>query len=144
MYSVASQNTSEGEYLPTTQVRRLRPKARLGLTRLLDMNKGWQELASVIPHPFREGYLFTSNDIRVMENRQSPSEELLQHWSTMRNKLNKLPTIEDLLNLLVEANLLRAAQYVSEELCKLLGTLLGTLIFPLRNLSSFRTKMRCL
>ncbi|XP_064474004.1 interleukin-1 receptor-associated kinase 4-like [Ornithodoros turicata] len=113
---------AEGGYrLPVTkdtELRFLENPARLKLTNVLDVSGAWKQLMHMITHPDHPGsLLFTADHVRLLENetRRSPTDEMLKTWSTTgRNR----PRISDLLRLLKDAELNRAASIISLEVLK--------------------------
>lgn len=96
----------------STELRFLPGHARLRLTTVLDAGDGWRKILHLITHPDDSGrMLFNADHARVLENytRGSRSDEILKTWSTTgRNR----PRISDLVDLLKQAELHRAASIV--------------------------------
>ncbi|XP_077487477.1 interleukin-1 receptor-associated kinase 4-like [Amblyomma americanum] len=99
----------------STELRFLPDHARLRLTTVLDAGDGWRKILHLITHPDDSGrMLFNADHARVLENytRGSRSDEILKTWSTTgRNR----PKISDLVDLLKQAELHRAASIVEVE-----------------------------
>ncbi|GFR28320.1 interleukin-1 receptor-associated kinase 4 [Trichonephila clavata] len=105
------------ELKPSTKVRSLGLRERNKLTMVLTINKCWKELAAVLRNPDKEdAYMFSAQDIDILESQQRPAEAFLEHWSTYGRKQ---PNLGDLLTALKEAHLLRAAHFVQTELLKI-------------------------
>lgn len=98
-----------------TELRFLPDHARLRLTTVLDAGDGWRKVLHLITHPDdSDRMLFNADHARVLENytRGSRSDEILKTWSTTgRNR----PKICDLVDLLKQAELHRAASIVEVE-----------------------------
>lgn len=95
-----------------TELRFLPDHARLRLTSVLDAGDGWRKVLHLITHPDDpDRMLFNADHARVLENyaRGSRSDEILKTWSTTgRNR----PKISDLVDLLKQAELHRAASII--------------------------------
>ncbi|XP_077539625.1 interleukin-1 receptor-associated kinase 4-like isoform X2 [Haemaphysalis longicornis] len=107
-----------GDVTPSTELRFLPDHARLRLTSVLDAGDGWRKILHLVTHPDHPAkMLFNADHARVLENytRGSRSDEVLKTWSTTgRNR----PTILDLVHLLKQAELHRAASIVERVVFK--------------------------
>lgn len=107
-----------GDVIPSTELRFLPDHARLRLTSVLDAGDGWRKILHLITHPDHPArMLFNADHARVLENytRGSRSDEIMKTWSTTgRNR----PTISDLVHLLKQAELHRAASIVERVVFK--------------------------
>lgn len=106
---------SNREVNADTELRFLPDHARLRLTTVLDAGNGWREVLHRITHPdYSDRPLFNPDHARVLENytRGSRSDEILKTWSTTgRNR----PKISDLIALLKQAELHRAASIIEND-----------------------------
>ncbi|GIY55671.1 uncharacterized protein CDAR_528901, partial [Caerostris darwini] len=104
----------ETKYIPTTKIRTLALRLRNKLTAILSISQSWKDLAAVLRNPDNKDiYMFTAEDIDILDSQQRPAEAFLEYWSTFGRRQ---PTIEDLLAALKEAKLIRAAHFVQNEL----------------------------
>ncbi|KAH7931799.1 hypothetical protein HPB52_025280 [Rhipicephalus sanguineus] len=116
LQEVANQfSDSDRKVSADTELRFLPDHARLRLTTVLDAGDGWRKVLHLITHPDdSDRMLFNADHARVLENytRGSRSDEILKTWSTTgRNR----PKICDLVDLLKQAELHRAASIVEVE-----------------------------
>lgn len=100
-----------------TELRHLHPNLRIQLARILDVADSWKDLAAIILKPDiqEKEPLFCANDICLLDDQKyrmsgSPTQALIEHWSTFGRKR---PTIETLLKLLIKCQLYRAADFIS-------------------------------
>lgn len=98
-----------------TELRFLPGRARSLLVNLLDVGDGWKKVLYLITHPDDpHRKLFNTDHAWVLENetRRSRTDEILKTWSTTgRNR----PKIRDLVRLLKEAELYRAASIIATD-----------------------------
>ncbi|GIY55655.1 interleukin-1 receptor-associated kinase 4 [Caerostris extrusa] len=107
----------ETKYIPTTKIRTLALRLRNKLTAILSISQSWKDLAAVLRNPDNKDiYMFTAEDIDILDSQQRPAETFLEYWSTSGRRQ---PTIEDLLAALKEAKLIRAAHFVQNELLQI-------------------------
>ncbi|KFM68714.1 Interleukin-1 receptor-associated kinase 4, partial [Stegodyphus mimosarum] len=114
-------NISLRRLLPSTKLRNLGMRERRQLVGILSINDGWRDLAGLIRNPDNPNeYLYKVYDISFLESQwktgRNPAEALLDDWSITGREQ---PDLNDLLMVLQEAQLLRAAYYVQTELLKL-------------------------
>ncbi|KAL5282775.1 tub family protein [Megaselia abdita] len=109
-------------YERSTEIRRLAASDVRKLGEILDLSNDWKLLMSMIPKDATTTNLeneyqpkYNNEHIRLIENvslneRRSQTEILLDEWGTSGKKR---PTLEVLMNVLVKAQLLRAADLVA-------------------------------
>lgn len=108
-------------YERNTEIRKMAPSDVLKLGEILDISNDWKLLMGIIPKDvsscLEADYQpkYNNEHIRLIENvsanqRKSATEILLDEWGTSGKKR---PTLEVLLNVLVKAQLLRAADLVA-------------------------------
>ncbi|CAN7988907.1 unnamed protein product, partial [Ixodes hexagonus] len=106
---------AESVITANTELRFLPGRARSLLVNLLDAGGGWKKILYLITHPdYPHRKLFNADHAWVLENetRRSRTDEILKSWSTTgRNR----PKIQDLVCLLKEAELYRAASIISTD-----------------------------
>ncbi|XP_016950733.1 protein Tube [Drosophila biarmipes] len=129
--------SSASKYSRTTELRRVEDKDIYRLAKILDENACWRKLMSIIPKSMdvqacsaagclnfaaviKKGHKYTSQDVFQIDeaaNRlsdQSKSQMMIDEWKTS-GKLNERPTVGVLLQLLVQAELFSAADFVAED-----------------------------
>lgn len=103
------------------ELRKLPPGVVFDLGQILETGEGWKQLMSVIPSsPSDQCLKYTVEHMNLIETasqkqKRHCTEILLEEWGTSGQKR---PYLSDLLKLLVQAQLYRAAEYVSVELLK--------------------------
>ncbi|XP_017057067.1 protein Tube isoform X2 [Drosophila ficusphila] len=124
------------KYSRSTELRRVEDNDIYRLAKILDENACWRKLMSIIPKgmdvqacsaagglnfpvAMRNGFKYTSQDVFQIDeaaNRLSPdqskSQMMIDEWKTS-GKLNERPTVGVLLQLLVQAELFSAADFVA-------------------------------
>ncbi|XP_065219116.1 interleukin-1 receptor-associated kinase 4-like [Planococcus citri] len=106
------------------EIRQLIPGQVEELARILDPHHGWKKLMSCITNDYSsendsKDYKYTTEDIRLIEEagqdiqQRSFTEILLSEWGTSGRER---PTIRTLHKFLMKAQLIRAADYVSEKI----------------------------
>ncbi|KAH8340244.1 hypothetical protein KR074_000638 [Drosophila pseudoananassae] len=127
---------SSPKYLRTTELRRVEDNDIYRLSKILDENACWRKLMSIIPkgldvqasspagglnfpNAIKKGFKYTTQDaVQIDEaaNRlaadQSKSQMMIDEWKTS-GKLQERPTVGVLLQLLVQAELFSAADFVA-------------------------------
>ncbi|CAD6240800.1 GSCOCT00008929001.2-RA-CDS [Cotesia congregata] len=98
-----------------TEIRKLRPKELCALAATLSPDS-WKVLMGMIPKDGTQNVpMFTKEHLDIIEStglkqRRLPAEIFLDEWSTMGRKR---PTIGKLINLLIQIELFRAADYLA-------------------------------
>ncbi|KAH8344496.1 hypothetical protein KR084_011611 [Drosophila pseudotakahashii] len=127
---------SASKYSRSTELRRVEDNDIYRLAKILDENACWRKLMSIIPKGMdvqacsaagclnfaaavKKGFKYTAQDVIQIDeaaNRLSPdqskSQMLIDEWKTS-GKLNERPTVGVLLQLLVQAELFTAADFVA-------------------------------
>ncbi|XP_017004271.1 protein Tube [Drosophila takahashii] len=127
---------SSSKYSRSTELRRVEDNDIYRLAKILDENACWRKLMSIIPKGMdvqacsaagslnfatavKKGFKYTAQDVFQIDeaaNRLSPdqskSQMLIDEWKTS-GKLNERPTVGVLLQLLVQAELFSAADFVA-------------------------------
>ncbi|XP_017143592.1 protein Tube isoform X1 [Drosophila miranda] len=125
---------SSSKYTRTTELRRVEDNDIYKLATILDVNACWRKLMSIIPKGLdvqacsaagavkitaNGGPKYTAQDISLIDGvaerlppDQSISQVMIDEWKTS-GKLNERPTVGVLLQLLVEAELFSAADFVA-------------------------------
>ncbi|XP_015185707.1 PREDICTED: uncharacterized protein LOC107071321 [Polistes dominula] len=103
-----------------TELRKLQPAHKYALAEILNVSDSWKQLMAIIPRDDTNAPRFNSEHISIIDqvaekHRENGAKILLEEWSTM-GRLR--PTLGILLNLLIEAELFRAADYVAGEILK--------------------------
>lgn len=103
-----------------TEVRKLQPTHKYALAKILNVSDSWKQLMAIIPQDDTNAPRFNSEHISIIDqvvekHRENGAKILLEEWSTM-GRLR--PTLGTLLNLLIKAELFRAADYVAGEILK--------------------------
>lgn len=111
-----------------TELRFLSAGDRRRLSDLLDPADGWRELASriLVPDPSdRSGsqslrFLISPHNMRILDQQRhipgsSPTQVLFDFWSTTGRR-NQRPNLDQLLSLLIDCRLTRAAKFVAAEI----------------------------
>lgn len=101
-----------------TEIRKLKPVHRYALGDILNISDSWKKLMAIIPRNDVNTTKFTSEHVSILEQaaqkyRQNAAEILLDEWGTMGKER---PTLQILLDLLIKAELFRAADYVASEI----------------------------
>ncbi|KAH0560289.1 uncharacterized protein LOC123265451 [Cotesia glomerata] len=103
-----------------TEIRKLRPKQLCSLAATLSPDS-WKLLMGIILKDGSQNVpMFTKEHLDIIEStglkqRRLPAEIFLDEWSTMGRKR---PTIRKLINLLIQVELFRAADYLAIEVLK--------------------------
>ncbi|EDV47772.1 protein Tube [Drosophila erecta] len=124
------------KYSRSTELRRVEDNDMYRLAKILDENSCWRKLMSIIPKgmdvqacsgagslnfpaEIKKGFKYTAQDMFQIDeaaNRlppdQSKSQMMIDEWKTS-GKLNERPTVGVLLQLLVQAELFSAADFVA-------------------------------
>lgn len=124
------------KYLRSTELRRVEDNDIYRLSKILDENACWRKLMSIIPkgldvqtssaagglnfpNAIKKGFKYTTQDALQIDeaaNRlapdQSKSQMMIDEWKTS-GKLHERPTVGVLLQLLVQAELFSAADFVA-------------------------------
>ncbi|KMZ01430.1 protein Tube [Drosophila simulans] len=124
------------KYSRNTELRRVEDNDIYRLAKILDENSCWRKLMSIIPKgmdvqacsgagclnfpaEIKKGFKYTAQDVFQIDeaaNRlppdQSKSQMMIDEWKTS-GKLNERPTVGVLLQLLVQAELFSAADFVA-------------------------------
>ncbi|KAH8369255.1 hypothetical protein KR009_005901 [Drosophila setifemur] len=131
----ASLHSSAAKYSRSTELRRVEDNDIYRLSKILDENACWRKLMSIIPKGLdvqtssaagglnfpsavKKGFKYTTQDVRQIDeaaNRaadQSKSQMMIDEWKTS-GKLHERPTVGVLLQLLVQAELFSAADFVA-------------------------------
>ncbi|CAK9811681.1 Protein Tube [Anthophora plagiata] len=102
-----------------TELRKLRPAELYTLGQILNISDSWKKLMAIVPKEDACNLpKFTTDHFSMIEQaaqqqRRSAAEIFLSEWGTMgKNR----PTLRILLNLLVKAELFRAADYVAVDI----------------------------
>ncbi|CAK9800808.1 Protein Tube [Anthophora quadrimaculata] len=102
-----------------TELRKLRPAELYTLGQILNISDSWKKLMAIVPKEDACNLpKFTTEHFSIIEQaaqqqRRSAAEIFLSEWGTMgKNR----PTLRILLNLLVKAELFRAADYVAGDI----------------------------
>ncbi|XP_017081763.1 protein Tube [Drosophila eugracilis] len=127
---------SSSKYTRSTELRRVEDNDIYRLAKILDENACWRKLMSIIPKGMdveacsaagclnfplavKKGFKYTAQDVFQIDeaaNRlppdQSKSQMMIDEWKTS-GKLNERPTVGVLLQLLVQAELFSAADFVA-------------------------------
>lgn len=115
-----------------TEIRFLSATDRRRLADLLDPADGWRELASriLVPSDSRGSgsrrsnqgseFLVSPHNMRILEQQRhipgsSPTHVLIDFWSTTGRRSQR-PTVSDLLHILIDCRLTRAARFVATEI----------------------------
>ncbi|KAI4494252.1 hypothetical protein M0802_009121 [Mischocyttarus mexicanus] len=103
-----------------TELRKLQPAHKYTLAEILNVSDSWKKLMAIIPRDDTNTPRFNSEHINLIDqivekHRENGAKILLEEWSTM-GRLR--PTLGILLNLLIKAELFRAADYVAGEILK--------------------------
>ncbi|XP_022214317.2 protein Tube [Drosophila obscura] len=127
------QGNGSSKYTRTTELRRVEDNDIYKLATILDVNACWRKLMSIIPKvdvqacsaagavkiTANGGRKYTAQDISLIDGvaerlppDQSISQVMIDEWKTS-GKLNERPTVGVLLQLLVEAELFSAADFVA-------------------------------
>ncbi|SPP83580.1 protein Tube [Drosophila guanche] len=130
---VEVQGNGSSKYTRTTELRRVEDNDIYKLATILDVNACWRKLMSIIPKvdvqacsaagavkvSANGGRKYTAQDISLIDGvaerlppDQSISQVMIDEWKTS-GKLNERPTVGVLLQLLVEAELYSAADFVA-------------------------------
>ena len=100
----------------STEIRKLKPAELFNLSLILNMNNSWKKLMEIMPKEGCENeYEFSQFHFDLIEQashqqKRGCGEILLDEWGTMGRKR---PTVKNLLDLLVKAELFRAADYLA-------------------------------
>ncbi|XP_016983459.1 protein Tube [Drosophila rhopaloa] len=127
---------SSSKYSRSTELRRVEDNDIYRLAKILDENACWRKLMSIIPKGMdvqacsaegglnfpaavKKGLKYTSQDVFQIDEAakrlppdQSKSQMMIDEWKTS-GKLNERPTVGVLLQLLVQAELFSAADFVA-------------------------------
>ncbi|KOC65338.1 Protein Tube [Habropoda laboriosa] len=102
-----------------TELRKLRPAELYKLGQILNISDSWKKLMAIVPKedacnlPKFTTEHFSMIEQAAQQQRRSAAEIFLSEWGTMgKNR----PTLRTLLNLLVKAELFRAADYVAGDI----------------------------
>ncbi|XP_076644424.1 interleukin 1 receptor associated kinase 4 tube isoform X2 [Halictus rubicundus] len=104
-----------------TELRKLRPAELCTLGQILNISDSWKKLMAIIPKtencdfPKFHSEHFSMIEQAAQQQRRNAAEIFLSEWGTMGKKR---PTLRILLNLLVKAELFRAADYVAGNILK--------------------------
>ncbi|XP_034187933.1 interleukin 1 receptor associated kinase 4 tube isoform X1 [Osmia lignaria lignaria] len=104
-----------------TELRKLRLRELYTLGQILNLSDSWKKLMAIVPKDGTSNLpKFTSEHFSLIEQasqqqKRNAAEIFLSEWGTMGKKR---PTLGTLLNLLVKAELFRAADYVAEDILK--------------------------
>lgn len=101
-----------------TEIRKLKPAHRYALGDILNVSDSWKKLMAMIPQSGTNTMRFNSEHVNIVEQmarkyNHNAAEILLDEWSTMGRER---PTLQILLDLLIKAELFRAADYVASEI----------------------------
>ncbi|XP_012214745.1 protein Tube [Linepithema humile] len=107
-------------YNKDTEIRKVKPEEMYKLAIILNDSDAWKKLMTIV---LKEGDIprFDGDHIRTIEqasqyrDKRNPAQIFLDEWSTMGRKR---PTLGILLELLIQAELFRAADYVACDLLK--------------------------
>ncbi|XP_069997408.1 uncharacterized protein [Penaeus vannamei] len=126
MQAVTDGNGNNAAFTMASEVRFLPPWAKSQLAHILEVTHGWREIMGRVPsmpwvpgEPIPEGLhyprKYTSDDIQLVaeecaRDRREGFEVLLEEWGTSGRKR---PTLQDLVNLLEQAKLYRAVDYLT-------------------------------
>jgi len=101
------------------EIRKLRPAELYSLGSILSISDSWKKLMAIVP---KQGNIpkFSSDHISIIEqtahrDKRNAAQIFLDEWSTMGKKR---PTLQLLLELLIKAELFRAADYVACNILK--------------------------
>lgn len=108
-------------YSRNTEIRHIAAADAYQLAQILEHSNSWKKLMAIIPKTFSSPPVrdapkkYNADEIRLIENAslkqgRTGAEILFDEWGTSGRKR---PTVGNLLDLLVEAELLRAADYVA-------------------------------
>lgn len=104
-----------------TELRKLKPAELYTLGQILNISDSWKKLMAIIPREGATNLLeFNAEHLDMIEQavhqqRRSAAEIFLDEWGTLgKNR----PTLRTLLDILVKAELFRAADYVAEDILK--------------------------
>ncbi|KAE8573930.1 Putative Tube [Halyomorpha halys] len=102
------------------EIRKLTAKTVLDLSQILDVEQSWKLVMAHIKDAETGTSKYNVEHINLIEKtsenqKRSSTEILLEEWGTSGRRR---PHISDLLNVLVKAELYRAADYVSLQLLK--------------------------
>ncbi|XP_076681785.1 interleukin 1 receptor associated kinase 4 tube [Andrena cerasifolii] len=104
-----------------TELRKLRPAELYMLGQILNISDSWKKLMAIVPKdrcpdlPKFNAEHFSMIEQAAQQQRRSAAEIFLAEWGTMGKHR---PTLRTLLNLLVKAELFRAADYVAGDILK--------------------------
>ena len=104
-----------------TELRKLRPAELYMLGQILNISDSWKKLMAIVPKdrcpdlPKFNAEHFSMIEQAAQQQRRSAAEIFLSEWGTMGKQR---PTLRTLLNLLVKAELFRAADYVAGDILK--------------------------
>lgn len=104
-----------------TELRKLRPAELYTLGQILNISDSWKKLMAIVPKdkcpdlPKFNAEHFSMIEQAAQQQRRSAAEIFLAEWGTMGKHR---PTLRSLLNLLVKAELFRAADYVARDILK--------------------------
>ncbi|XP_076626134.1 interleukin 1 receptor associated kinase 4 tube [Colletes latitarsis] len=104
-----------------TELRKLRPAELYMLGQILNMSDSWKKLMAIVPKCETSNLpKFNAEHLSMIEHaaqqqRRNAAEIFLAEWGTMGRKR---PTLRNLLNLLVKAELFRAADYLAGDILK--------------------------
>ncbi|XP_029177332.1 uncharacterized protein LOC114945335 [Nylanderia fulva] len=101
------------------EIRKLKPGELYVLSNILSISDSWKKLMAIVPNQ-ENVPKFSSDHISIIErtafgNKRNAAEIFLDEWSTMGRKR---PTLRILLELLIKAELFRAADYVACDILK--------------------------
>ncbi|XP_072755485.1 uncharacterized protein Tub [Anoplolepis gracilipes] len=101
------------------EIRKLRPGELYTLSNILSISDSWKKLMAIVPKQ-ENVPKFNNDHISIIEqtaygDKRNAAEVFLDEWSTMGKKR---PTIRLLLELLIKAELFRAADYVACDILK--------------------------
>ncbi|XP_076231177.1 interleukin 1 receptor associated kinase 4 tube isoform X2 [Calliopsis andreniformis] len=104
-----------------TELRKLRPAELYTLGQILNISDSWKKLMAIVPKEGNPNLSkfnaehFCMIEQAAQQQRRNAAEIFLVEWGTMGKKR---PTLHTLLNLLVKAELFRAADYVAGDILK--------------------------
>ncbi|XP_054003781.1 uncharacterized protein LOC128889807 [Hylaeus anthracinus] len=112
---------STNRYCFDTELRKLRPAELYILVQILSLSDSWKRLMAIVPDreasdvPKFNAQHFSAIEQAAQQQKRSAAEIFLDEWGTMgRNR----PTLRTLLDLLVKAELFRAADYLAGNVLK--------------------------
>ncbi|XP_046142867.1 protein Tube isoform X3 [Osmia bicornis bicornis] len=112
---------SEDTICSDTELRKLRVRELCTLGQILNLSDSWKKLMAIVPKDETSDLpKFTSEHFSLIEQaaqqqKRNAAEIFLSEWGTMGKKR---PTLGTLLNLLTKVDLLRAADYIAEDILK--------------------------